>query len=431
MADRTYRAALNRLYKARLILKADASAPIDCHPLIREHFAHVMRESAPDVFRQGHARLFEHYSRSAPQYPTALEEMTPLFYAVYHGCQAERYQEAFYEIYYERIQRNEQSHLLRVLSAYGTDLSLINNFFRLRWTEPVSDLPNKYQSWLIAEAGLSLQSVGRLSEALNPVRTAAERNIRDRDWGPAAIVYSNLTTLAFPLGNLAEATGAARQAIEQADRSDNGLYRATSKAFLAACLHQLGTPAECARLFEEAERLQHGSELEFPILYSFRGYLYNDFLLDLGQIPGVLLRATQTLQKAGARGWLRDIGLDHVTLGRAHPSGSPESAFHLDQAVEHLRRSGRVDFLPIALLARGTQRDLEEVYRLATRCGMRLHLTDYHLAQARYLLRERRLSEARDHLDKAAALIAETSYHRRDRELAELRQALAATTPQP
>jgi lysine/ornithine N-monooxygenase len=76
-----------------------------------------------------------------------------------------------------------------------------------------------------------------------------------------------------------------------------------------------------------------------------------------------------------------------------------------------------MDHLPLALLARGTQRDLDEVFRIATRSGMRLHLTDYHLAMAR-------LHNSREHFLKAEALIAATGYHRRDAELEALRHSL-------
>ncbi|HEX3683024.1 MAG TPA: toll/interleukin-1 receptor domain-containing protein [Bryobacteraceae bacterium] len=430
MPDLTYRAALNRLRKARLILRADPSAPIDCHPLIREHFAHVMRQSAPEAFREGHSRLYEHYSRSAPQYPETLEQMTPLFYAVYHGCQAEQYQETLDAIYYDRIQRRRERYSTQRLGAYGTRLSLVANFFRSPWTEPVSNLSRVDQLWLINQAGFSLKAVGRLREALTPIRMAAERYTEEQVWLEASLNYRNLADLNLALGNLSEAAAAGYQAVELAERSGDPSACMLSKASLAACFHQLGMSAECSRLFEEAERLQGEKQPQFPILYSFQGHLYSQFLFDVGQGAAVLRRATQTLQWAEKNNWPLDIGLDHVSLGCAYPPSSPESSFHLDQAVEYLRRAGNLSYLPVALLARGTQRDLDEVYRLATRCGMRLYLTDYHLAQARYLLGQRRIPEAREHTDKAAVLIAETGYHRRDRELEELRQALAAATPQ-
>lgn len=80
-----------------------------------------------------------------------------------------------------------------------------------------------------------------------------------------------------------------------------------------------------------------------------------------------------------------------------------------------------MDYLPLALLARGTQHDLDEVYKIAARSGMRLHLTDYHLAQARLYIRENRRANAQPHIEKAAKLIEETGYHRRDAELAALK----------
>ena len=79
--------------------------------------------------------------------------------------------------------------------------------------------------------------------------------------------------------------------------------------------------------------------------------------------------------------------------------------------------------LPLALLARGTPHDLDEVFRIATRSGMRLHLTDYHLAMARR-------HNSRDHFLKAEALIVATGYHRRDAELEALRQSLGTPMPQ-
>jgi hypothetical protein len=66
MPDLRYKAALKRLRAARLILTKDPSAPLDCHPLIREHFAAVMQETAPDAFRGGHSRLYEYYCKQAP-----------------------------------------------------------------------------------------------------------------------------------------------------------------------------------------------------------------------------------------------------------------------------------------------------------------------------------------------------------------------------
>jgi len=119
------------------------------------------------------------------------------------------------------------------------------------------------------------------------------------------------------------------------------------------------------------------------------------------------------------------VGLDYLSLGRAHALGSPDTADHLNRAVDFLRRAATLDRLPLALLARGTPDDLDEVFRIATRSGMRLYLTDYHLASSRLALANNDPAKARDHFEKAATLIGETGYHRRDSDLEQLRSLLS------
>ena len=84
-------------------------------------------------------------------------------------------------------------------------------------------------------------------------------------------------------------------------------------------------------------------------------------------------------------------------------------AHHLDQAVEFLRRAGTLHRLPLALLARATSRDLDEVFRIATRSGMWLYRTDYHRAKGNWA--------------EAEQLLNETDHHRRDAELQKLKQS--------
>ena len=84
---------------------------------------------------------------------------------------------------------------------------------------------------------------------------------------------------------------------------------------------------------------------------------------------------------------------------------------HLDQAVNFVRQGGQLVYLPPALLARATPSDLDEVFRIATRSGMRLYLADYYLKT--------------ENLAEAERLINQTGYHRRDAELEALRQKLA------
>jgi tetratricopeptide (TPR) repeat protein len=431
MQDRTYRAALKRLRDARLILTADPTALIDCHPLVREHFADVMRKTAPDGFREGHSRLYEHYCKQAPPQPDTLDEMTPLFYAVYHGCQAGRHSETRRDVYRDRINRGGEFYLTKQLGAFGADFSLVANFFEVPWSKPVATLSTAEQGWVISVAAFVLRVLGRLADAVEPMQASAESARSLDDWTNAAIRYGNLSENHLALGNVQKAIATARQSVGFADRSGDAFQRFSKPTTLADALHQSGATLEAADLFDEAERIQGELHPGNALLSSVQGYQYCDLLLTQGKTTEGLRRATQSLALSERYKSLLSIGLYHVSLGRSYPVNSPESARHLDQAVDYLRRSGQLDNLPLALLARGTQRDLDEVLKIVTRSGMRLHLTDYHLAQARLYIRENRLADARPHIEKAAKLIEETGYHRRDAELAELLKLTAqSASPQ-
>ena len=195
MPDHKYKAALKRLRSARLILTKDPAAPLDCHPLIREHFAAVMRKTAPDAFRDGHSRLYEHYCKQAPEQPDTLEQMTPLFYAVYHGCQADRHPEVRRDVYRERILHGNEVYLIHKLGASGTSLSQLANFFQSPWTAPIPSLSSADQAWVISESAFALRALGRLADAVDPMRAAAGARVKQASWRNAAVNYGNLSVV--------------------------------------------------------------------------------------------------------------------------------------------------------------------------------------------------------------------------------------------
>jgi len=417
MKERQYLAALQRLREARLVLTSDPTKPLDCHPLIREHFAQ-------EATAERHLRLYEYYKRKGPDRPDTLEEMTPLFCAVFHGCKAGRYQETLDGEYNGRIQRGELF-LFKKLGAFGTGLSLLTNFFEVPWRQAAAALPFASQVSLIGEAAFALRAVGRLVEATNPMRDAAEAEAKLQDRKNAASSFGNLSEIHVLLGNLTQAIDDARRSVEYADQCGYWFQREYQSTTLATALHHSGDVAEAKRLFEEAERFRVERQLKYSLLYSVQGYRYCELHLAQGDTAEVLRRASQAMRVAEETQWPLDMGLNHLSLGRAYPAGSAEAAQHLNRAIDFLRLAGTLHHLPRALLARGTPHDLEEVYRIATRSGMRLFLTDYHLASARLCLTHNDRDKAREHVEKAAKLIDATGYHRRDAELAQLRSLVS------
>ena len=128
-----------------------------------------------------------------------------------------------------------------------------------------------------------------------------------------------------------------------------------------------------------------------------------------------------------------------ISLGRAHlhQQQLTPAQKHLDQAVNGLRAAGQQDDLPRGLLARAelyrqqgnydhAEKDLQEVFEIAERGEMQLHLCDYYLATAKLL--RTRIDQALDHnqaaithhLQTAEKIIDQTHYHRRLPELNQL-----------
>ncbi|MEZ5357124.1 MAG: toll/interleukin-1 receptor domain-containing protein [Bryobacteraceae bacterium] len=407
------REALGNLHEARLASTGNPAEPVACHPLVRDHFAAVMRETAPDAFRAGHQRLYEYYARQGKDLPETLEEMTPLFHAIYHGCQAGRHSEVGQTVYGERVLRGDEAFLTRKLGAFGTNLSLLAKFFADPWTRPVDGLSPEDHAWMINEAGYGLRAVGRLADAVAPMRAVAELDVGGKEWENAAISHGTLSELLLTLGRIGEAIETARQSVEFADRGRDSKHKVINRTTLADALHQSGDIHGAAAKFAEAEQLQRNSDPECPILYSLRGYRYCDLLLSKGERDAARRRAEQTLPGAEKKAGPLEIALDHLTLARA---GDPS---HFTQAVDGLRRAGRQDHLPRALLARATPDDLAEVHRIATRSGMLLFLADYHLAMARN-------GHGREHLSAAARIVVDTGYRRREPDVAELQVLLGA-----
>jgi hypothetical protein len=68
--------------------------------------------------------------------------------------------------------------------------------------------------------------------------------------------------------------------------------------------------------------------------------------------------------------------------------------------------------------------DLDEAQRLAERSQMGLHLADCHLEAARLCLATGEREEAREHWATAKAMVERMGYHRRDGEVAALKEEL-------
>jgi tetratricopeptide (TPR) repeat protein len=433
---------LERLREAGLVAPKSHHplGEVDAHPLVREHFGAGLREKNQTAWRAGHERLYEYFKALPEKYqPDTLEELAPLFQAVFHGCQAGRHQEALDEVFRPRIGRGKKTYVVRELGAIGADLAALSGFFEPPWEKPVASITGAQQGFVLHAAGFDLRALRRLKEAVRATRASLEMAISRSN---AAVAAGILSELHLTLGEVTEAIALAEQSVDHADRSGDVFQRMVRRTTLAYALHQAGERAGAQGLFDEAERLQVKDQPQYPRLYSFRGYQYCDLLLELGRHADVRDRAAQTLGWVERHKLLFDIALDHLSLGRAElmayeadQSGDLiEAEAQLNAAVDGLRKAGQIDDVPRGLLARAAyfrvvglydraRRDLDEAMRIATRSGMRLFECDAHLELAWLAVAEGE-PDARDHLARAAALVQKTGYHRRDGEVQKLRDQL-------
>lgn len=463
--------ALARLEEAKLLtVNRDASGTLislDTHPLLREYFATHLRTEHPQGWQEAHRRLYQHFRGTAKEGDQpSLEDLQPLYQAVAHACQAGLQQEALDTLYRDRILRGTGSHGFyntRKLGAFGSDLGAIGLFFDQPWNRVSQSLTRADQAWALSVAAFDLRALGRLAESLEPANAALEMRVEEQSWKNAGNIAANLSELELTLGQVADALSHAEQSVAYSDRSGDPFQRFGNRATLGDALHQAGREEDARTLFQEAERIAE-AELGLP-LYSLRGFVFCDLLLAVAERAAckssleigrkvseqalesshlVSQRAALTLKLAEQQNSaLLDIGLDHLTLGRARLYSAAVDKWQaakahaeIERAVHDTRRAGAQEFIARALLTRSwllsleddadhAREDLDEAWEIAERGPMRLHMADIHLYRARLFhgVKPYPWTSPQEDLAAARKLIEQCGYWRRKEELEDAEEA--------
>ena len=388
MRDELWQRAIERLRAARLLADdppALDSGPaaldsLDAHPLVREHFAGQLATDHKASSVEAHRRLYEHLKQSAPELPDNLNDMMPLYHAVAHGCKAFEAQNVFNDVYRTRICREREFYSMKKLGAHGATLSALASFFETPWSVVSDQLAQGTEFDIVGHTAFCLRALGRLRDAVQPMRLALSGRIVLEFWNFAAIAATNLSELSLMLGDVSSAVRQGEQSVELADRSGDAFLRMGLRTTLAAALYAVGgktgrrgkkevgseegllvslSPDLPLSAFREAEAMQQERQPQYPLLYSLGGYGYCDLLLDLSrpdqaqrrfgrmdrdaEDAGTALRSVRPVEPADESPeqaiarirevrnraekmfeWrsegdsLLDIALDHLTLGRTY-----------------------------------------------------------------------------------------------------------------
>ncbi|MBF0160967.1 MAG: hypothetical protein HQL88_01640, partial [Magnetococcales bacterium] len=432
--------AVHELRELHLLSPTQNNA-LDCHPLVREYFGGQLKTRHPDAWQEAHRRLFDHFCAIPTQHqPNTLEALLPLYRALPHGCQAGLQQQALEGVYWRRIARGEEAYAIHKLGAYGLELGAMAAFFEQPWSHPAAGLTPIWQSFVLSEAAFRLRAMGRLPEVIQAYEAGLAMDRQHQTWQNAAISANNLSETHLLCADLPRAIAFAQLAVAVSDTTEDAFYQMSCRTTRAAALHQNGAVAEAGTLFLEAEARQQRQQPDYPILYSFRGYQYNDLLLSQKDYRQVLQRAEKTLQWATKRSMLLEIALDQLTLGQAHSGlkNWKEAGAWLEKAVSALERAGGQDDIPRGLIARAAfyrlqqqwekaRGDLEEAWEISRRGGMTFYILQLHLEESALALAQGTTAAAIQHLDQAESLIQEKGLFRFAEQADRLRRQLGGT----
>ena len=442
LGEKSWRKLLEKLRRLGFLAEINPYAPdeVDAHPLVREHFGAQLRDRRMEAWRAGHKRLYEHLQTVPGRAePDTLADMVPLFQAIRHGCQAGCQKEAFSEIYTKRVNR-ETGYLTKVLGAYGADLAISASFFDTPWDQPSADLSEDDAIFLMGQAGHCLRALGRVDEAINPVELASvavQETLRSALAKAPRHAWSE-ASLELALGRILDALTTGEKAIEYADLSGDHDHRIRNRTTQAYALFQAGRFEEAKALFEEAEALQGAFRPAYGKLHGLRGYRYCELLLHFGEAEEVRDRAIYGLNEVPEkeRDKLSDP-MDRLVLVRSalDLGNYDKMGREIEKAIEGLRHAGDITRIPDGLIVKAcflrkignheeARNQLAEALRISKRRGIRLHECHAHIESARLALAEDRRDDALDHYKSAQQLVAACGYHRRDREVTDIKKKL-------
>lgn len=425
----------NRLYSLKLvsIQIQNGHTKYSAHPLIREYFGNLFKTSYPDDWKNAHSVLYSYFKNSVNGLPNTLAEMEPLFRAIWHGCKADMRQEAFDKIYAGKILRLGEFFIIKKLGAISSNLACLANFFDKPFDVIGDNLSNEYKGFLLNNSSFMLSALGRMQESmpLRQLRLENAKQMKQVDNITAELL--NLSDTYWHIGELENSLGSAKEGLLS---SEMKIYKENLLCLLASVLTVMGK-SDVENIFQKAEKLQKELEYSKPYLYSMGGFQYCIFLIEDERYSEAIKRAEHTVEIAKRNGWLLDIGLDTLTIGRGYHlkwldkkdnNDKKISEKNLIEAVETLRKASTEAYLTMGLLARAeflidckeftkAENDLAEVYEIANR-EMKLHMADYWLCRCKLAIATH--TDAKEPWESAKNLIEEIGYGLRYKKLSDL-----------
>ncbi|KYG04927.1 hypothetical protein BE21_43925 [Sorangium cellulosum] len=415
------------LEKTALLLKTGAGT-WDQHPLVRGFWRRRLTADDPTGVRSAHERLFERF-RDQPLTGAGVgrrEDLEPLYAAVAHGVQAERWAESF-AVLRERIRQGERHTSLKLHGAVAEDRRAFLAFFERDTLRFVGDLAPPERHWLENSAGVLLRAHGDICGAVRLLESAVRTAINAGLTGEAAESARNLASVHSLEGDIMKALDHAESAVRHADASGELRPRLVARDFRAHLMHRLGRLHDARAAFEEVEQIREWESAGHMGVAHYPFASHAVLLLDLGEVELAHDRAARGVELSRGddpdASSLLNRGLSARALARTLDALSrPDDAIlRFDEAVALVKESGRLDHLAPCHIDCASfwahrdvdraRRHLDEARRIYEGRGFRLVEAHAALTTARVALVQDGLDEAAEQLDAAEVLLRKTRYH--------------------
>ena len=349
-----------RLAELRLLQQSGGDHEYAMHPIVREYYLDKLTRRGTAAFNQAHLDAREFFERRAEnRQDRRLGDLEPSVEAFHHACAVEDYDTA-YRLYrdIDGTRNAVSGDTGRVLTyrfgAYQKALDLV------RATFPDGDVSRRSlvsdpesAAYLVNEAGLCLMSLGRLDEAVEPFRRAADSRRGRGDLEAAAIPLFNLVELHIHRGELERARRLADESIEALDRAGHRYWRGL--AYRAWIDHLRGDLSAAAAGFDQASRVQRSDGLGINHLYDLWGAWHAEHLFRTDHVEAAREVTAENLSVSSADDYAEAVSQCHRVLGNlAELDGDVDAAnAHYNQALRIAEQITHAQILIEALLARG------------------------------------------------------------------------------
>lgn len=426
----------------------EGSLVLEMHPLINGFFSSEFQRKDRQAYRTANRLLYEHFCAvPEKQLPDTLEEMEPLFRAIYHGCQAGLYQRAFDEVAWERLSRGYDVYILSQLGAYQEILALMSCFCKREWSFPAdSDLSPATKGCVLQAVSHSKRVEEKLDEAIDLMRRSARWLAKGGDLVLFSVACSHTVRMATARGRLRlgflmcarlQFMGMRhpkflKRTPETPLERDLGAFGLSNLAYFMLII---GRKKEAEALLQKALSLVRIDSPALVMLPGLAAPFHAHCLIETGQNALVLeaieagelefnIRKYEFNNSASlvkGRAWTEQAVQTDCLPDAAH---RVKTIAALDEAVHQAQNFGRWLLLADALWARARwlahfgsedefRRDLNQCREISVEHGFTLHTADLALLETEYELRRKDLSRAVESLREASRLVRKVGYRLR------------------